>query len=285
MIFYIQQIENNILGCPFDFQYELLNSIDYQVNFRNQSDIKYIFTKDFTFNNVNVPYLSEDNIQHLSFKEYAGKNFIPVGSVEFVINFIKSVYGDKYVPKPLNVPYCLNSYTNRDIINIILTDDNRSHIIDSIKRLFKCLDDNNSVMIKSNEIIKFKNNGLNNVDVLNNKNDYPNGEYQISCSIPIESEYRCFISNGKLCGIQNYSGNFEKFPDVTIIHEIIDNYTKSNLAPIAYTLDIGVQDSHTFIIECHDFFSCGLYGFSNYNKLPFMFSQWWYQFKINNKLI
>ena len=47
-------------------------------------------------------------------------------------------------------------------------------------------------------------------------------------------------------------------------------------APVAYTLDIGVEKYRgTFIIECHRFFSCGLYGFSDHRRYPKMLSQEW----------
>ena len=61
-------------------------------------------------------------------------------------------------------------------------------------------------------------------------------------------------------------------------------------APVAYTLDIGVKwkegGNETFVIECHDFYSCGLYGFSDLNKLPFMFNRWHLEHinKAKNKL-
>jgi hypothetical protein len=49
---------------------------------------------------------------------------------------------------------------------------------------------------------------------------------------------------------------------------------KYKSAPIAYTLDVGVNDKDgTFIIEIHTFFSCGLYGFVNHAILPNMFYQ------------
>jgi len=54
--------------------------------------------------------------------------------------------------------------------------------------------------------------------------------------------------------------------------------------PIAYTLDVGVVNDKTYIIEVHDFFSCGLYGFSNHQILPFMFSRWFNSF-INKKTV
>ena len=38
-----------------------------------------------------------------------------------------------------------------------------------------------------------------------------------------------------------------------------------------YTLDIGVNDGGTFVIECHIMMSVGLYGFSCLKLLPLMF--------------
>lgn len=53
-------------------------------------------------------------------------------------------------------------------------------------------------------------------------------------------------------------------------------------APIAYTLDVGISDGKTVVIEVHDFFSCGFYGFSDHTIIPFMFSRWFIEY-INYK--
>ena len=80
---------------------------------------------------------------------------------------------------------------------------------------------------------------------------------------------------GEIVGLQNYAGDFMSFPDTYKIQQMIDAYIK---AQIAYTLDVGIFGNDTFVIEVHDFFSCGLYGFSNHNILPFMFSRWFNEF-------
>ena len=98
--------------------------------------------------------------------------------------------------------------------------------------------------------------------------------YQFSQVILIDSEWRAFVYKGKLVGLQNYCGEFTLFPDVEKIKEMIKAYKS---APIAYTLDVGINANGTFVIEVHDFFSCGLYGFSD-SSLPFMFSQWFHQY-------
>ena len=37
------------------------------------------------------------------------------------------------------------------------------------------------------------------------------------------------------------------------------------------TKNTKVNEKETFIIEVHDFYSCGLYGFNQLNRLPYMF--------------
>lgn len=50
-----------------------------------------------------------------------------------------------------------------------------------------------------------------------------------------------------------------------------------------YTLDVSVFNNKTSIIEVHDFFSCGLYGFNDFRHLPFMFYRWFNEYINKNK--
>ena len=50
------------------------------------------------------------------------------------------------------------------------------------------------------------------------------GNYQISDIITIESEWRAFVYQDKLVGLQNYSGAFDEFPDVSVIKSMINAY-------------------------------------------------------------
>ena len=53
-------------------------------------------------------------------------------------------------------------------------------------------------------------------------------------------------------------------------------------SPHAYTLDVGVtENGETVVIEVHDFFSCGLYGFLRTDKLPYMFWRWYFYYVKN----
>jgi hypothetical protein len=180
-------------------------------------------------------------------------NLIPIGNVEFVCNYLNKYYG--LIPKPKNIPIELMAYnfTGRTVINGTEKDINGKQFVKS-----------NDKIKSFTEICKTA----------------PKGNYQISELINIESEWRAFVYEGKLVGLQNYSGKFDVFPDVNKIQEMILAYTSQ---PVAYTLDVAISNSNTVIIEVHDFFSCGLYGFSNHTILPFMFSKWFNSFIHNKK--
>jgi hypothetical protein len=85
-----------------------------------------------------------------------------------------------------------------------------------------------------------------------------------------------------LVGLQHYLGDFKLFPSIHKIHEMIYQYRDN--VPVAYTLDVGIlhNSDDTVVIEVHDFFSCGFYGFSDHRVIPFMFSRWFNEY-INKK--
>jgi hypothetical protein len=173
---------------------------------------------------------------------------IPIGSVEFVCDYLKTCYG--LMPSPKNIPIELmdEKWTARTVIN-----GNEKDIT-------------GEKFVKSNDKIK---------SFTEICSSAPAGNYQISDLIDIESEWRGFVYKGRLIGLQNYSGEFDVFPDVHRIHRMIDAYGSQ---PIAYTLDVAISQGQTVVIEVHDFFSCGLYGFDDHKNLPFMFSRWFFDF-------
>lgn len=223
-----------------DFSFALIEAIKYHNWYNNENIYSYIFQ---------IGDYYESHKEDL-------KNIIPIGSVEFVLKYLNDYYGIKNV-KPINIPDELNrnKYTKRNIWNFYPYKDNR-YI-------------NKKVFVKSKHQIKGYSGIVKYTDV-------PTGEYLVSDLIDINSEWRSFVFKNELVGLQNYSGDFTIFPDVELIKNMISDYGNNG----AYTLDVGINDKDgTFIIECHDFFSCGLYGFADYRVLPLMFINTW------NKLI
>lgn len=176
------------------------------------------------------------------------RDFIPVGSLEFVLEFLE-YHGIS--PKPINVPQTLYGFVNRNIINI-----RRSTVRgDCFGNFF----DGPNCFVKSEETFKNGQNGLRKT-----WNTIPSGNWQVSSEVKIDSEWRIFVLNGKILDVRCYSGDPWLLPQKSCVERMIHNYSD---APRAYTLDVGVNSGGTFVIEVHDFFSCGLYGFNQPQNL------------------
>jgi hypothetical protein len=216
------------------------------INGKVKHDFSFTLLESIEFQN----WLRDDKSFEVYFTdEPTMPNYIPIGSVEFVSKYIYDYYNLRI--KPVNVPLELidERYTGRKVIN--------GTERDIIGEKF----------VKSNDKIK---------SFTKICKTAPEGNYQISDLIDIKSEWRAFVYEGKLVGLQNYSGEFDVFPNVKKIKSMINAYKTQ---PIAFTLDVAISNNDTtVVIEVHDFFSCGLYGFSDHKILPFMFSKWFNSF-------
>lgn len=221
------------------------------INGKVKHDFSFILLESIDFQN----WLRNDKSFETCFTDEPTKpNYIPIGSVEFVSKYITDYYG--ITPKPKNIPLELigKNWTGRTVTN--------GTEKDIIGEKF----------VKSNDTIK---------SFTEICKTAPEGNYQISDLIDIESEWRAFVYEGKLVGLQNYAGEFSIFPNVDKIKAMINAYKTQ---PIAFTLDVAISNNDTVIIEVHDFFSCGLYGFSEHKILPFMFSKWFFSFVGGQKI-
>jgi len=188
-----------------------------------------------------------------SLTDHIPKVGIPVGSVEFVSETLKSrMYP---VPKPKNVPVELRHFAGRTILD----GNENSH-----KRPGGA-----SWFVKSNDVIKYPTRFVDSHDLLDV------GRYQFSSIVDFETEWRAFVWRGQLVGLQNYAGDFCLFPEVSRIRKMIKAYVD---APCAYTLDVGIVNGETCLVEVHDFFSCGLYGFADLQLLPLMLGGWYKEY-------
>lgn len=250
MKFLIQKVNGKILH---DFSFTLLQSVEFHKWLKNFDRIKVKYL-DTTYD-LDHPVVDFDKIGFSSMH----KDYVPVGSVEFVMAYLKLFHD--LTPKPRNVPEELYDFAEREIWNGTET----SIIKNGRKNLF----------IKNNDKIK------GHVELVDKEFPLPKpGNYQISEWISIDSEWRAFVYKNKLVGLQNYCGEFTKFPDPERINAMIRAFQFAP-APIAYTLDVGVNENSTFVIEVHDFFSCGLYGFADHSILPQMFHRWFHEYTTN----
>lgn len=226
------------------------------------------------------------------------KEICPVGSLEFCLDYYKKLGIEL---KPMNVPenlfhLAIGSGYNGSMKNINVekyledifkknnyTEERKEHLI------YK---HNANMFMKSESKFKWKGNGLYTTfyDFFSSPYYDPTDRYQMtSYCASIEDEWRIFVYEKKILDIKRYA--FEdvltiNLPDKKVIDEVLE---KVDLP--AYSFDLCVFDYNkpnfavpedssllkrdkwykTRIVEVHDFFSTGLYGFDDYSKLPYMF--------------
>lgn len=242
------------------------------------------------------------------------QEYVPVGSVEFVRAFACLYYMSHYkeqpgsgldavlkdgIIRPINVPVELQPtlYSGREIYDVPTG-------MDALSICTKLSDTGKLWQrwhVKDLDVIKHPDNKF--YDVLVDRNngmmtcecrlgedgksvtkvfDYNFAKViegkQISNVVPdIVSEWRIFVDKkdlrGPVVGCENYAGDPIAFPKHDRIMQFIEEYKSS---PDIYTLDVMV-DRHgsTWVLECHEFFSCGLYGFQ-YMNIPHMLDRAWF---------
>lgn len=271
VVFIIQTVGGKVVH---DFSFEMERAISYQAWLN-------------TYDDTDVHYTDKDNLENVieeikqSQTDIKEDKIIPLGTVEFVMSFVEKMFGEgtsKYI-KPLNVPEPLFPYAQRHIKNITVDEQHPLNIDD-----FK----GGQLYIKSNDKIKADENGLYcNKEKISQ--EIVNGNYQVSEMIQesdklygyyIASEWRCFVHRDELVGLQNYQGDFTQFPNVNTIEEIIYAYEWDfgyGIGKKAWTFDVGVLETgETVLIEAHEFFSCGTYGFEDHNNYYYMIISAWY---------
>lgn len=214
-----------------DFSFALVEAIEYQ-NWRNAGLHSYEFVDSSP---------TPDCVFDI-------RSYVPVGTIQFVSEFLVRYHDIKGV-RPINIPKQLRT-------------------LDFLKRNVEFTHKKDLVLVEK-KFIKSNQNLKGYVEITNSTDFIPDVELLVSDLIDIDAEWRCFVYNRKLVGLQYYSGDFCIFPDVEFVKECIEVYSD---CPPAYTLDVGVnKQDGTFVIEVHNFYSCGLYGFNDSRILPQMF--------------
>jgi len=171
-----------------------------------------------------------------------------IGSVESTTKFFEACEID--VPNYLGYPEELNIFLNREMRVTKL-----GLLFQQFPKFPYFIKPKNDVKLFTGEVIT-KHSQLEALKDYYGATDET--EVYLSAILPkIGAEYRCFVHEEKLVGIQYYSGDFTRFPDVQTINEMINAYKNANCA---YTLDVGVLGHQTVLIEVNDMWAIGSYG-------------------------
>jgi len=219
---------------------------------------------------------------------YGSKLLVPVGTVEFVTQFFKEV-GVTVLPR--NVPTSLYNKASR-ILGVFTRQELETKFEGGIGGYLR-------LHYKDHTRIKgFR--GIWNTMA----NTPPDGcalKLEMSIEVDFTTEWRIFVYKGNIEDIRNYAGDPFHIPSRSWVMDCIDAFKKE--APIAYTLDVGyckpewssiTTDNRLLcsarykegweVVEVHDFFSCGLYGFNPNETYLHMLHAWFYE-KLNQEII
>lgn len=209
------------------------------------------------------------------------KNDIPVGDLKFVSLFLSRFCGvDKM--NPIEVPPELQRYDvvkrNYSIVKGSEIPNSGHYFVKDVSHLknFSYQGDLKYLQVKDYEDIQNSRDRSAYIVDSTLRIDSDN-LYQLSELVDFISEYRCFIKDGKVLGIQYYIGDPLVTLDESMIKELLSwvgIYSNSKYAPKSYSMDVGILDKdgvkQLALIEIHPITSLGLYGFYDLS-LPKMY--------------
>lgn len=167
------------------------------------------------------------------------------------------------IPPPLDYPEELTSYLGRTVHQSTLGEVHKAFIQDESKPVF--IKPVIHKMFTGHTIERFRD--LAETTYLDQ--DQP---VWVSSIVNFVSEYRCFVHDGTLTGIQRYYGDNWVLPAKPWVTAMIQKYKS---APIAYSLDVGVTDKgHTLLVEVNDYYSLGDYGHSRLSYTEACVARW-----------
>ena len=238
------------------YGYTAIEAIEYQ-NWRQREKVyDYVLNNDMGFTSHGKAGAPEA-IEY----DYLSKNHIPVGSAEYTLAWL-SLMGCGEV-RPLNIPKEMRSYLSRECVT---TSELSGYT--------------GEWMVKDAIVIKSDSNGF-----MKLPREVHGNYFMTQWIDDVISEWRLFVFNKEIVGMRCYSGNEWVTPDKAYCERVVSSYSKKT-----YTLDVMVYPNRnkpmesnihndwmhrlliTDIVEVHDFFACGLYGFEDYKNLPRMWS-------------
>lgn len=184
---------------------------------------------------------------------------IPVGSLQFVETWLKAYWNIDHI-NPIEVPPCLRTdeFLKRDYRIVPFADIPKSGqvFLKDASRLKQF----GRVVYLDRENIE---DGLWNpyAEGTGDQNIHLDQShlYQVSEVVPIDTEYRVYVQDDTIQAVAHYNGDPCIFPDIHLVKKMIGMYASQQDRPGAYTMDVAVNRTGTFLLEVHPWVSVGLY--------------------------
>lgn len=187
------------------------------------------------------------------------KGMIPVGTIDFVTEYVKYAYGVEK-ENPIEIPTYLRTdeFLKRDYR--ILTS---SELPKQGKYFFKDVS-----QLKAFGSVLYADYFIND-DLFDYKRVSEwdstlvldrNHLFQVSSIYDIKAEYRVYVICGEIEAICCYNGDCTVLPDISLIKKAVGLIKVNEKFLRSYTIDVMVGNKGTAIIEIHNFTSVGLYS-------------------------
>lgn len=180
--------------------------------------------------------------------KFIKEDVVPVGSIDFVNDFVSRKFGKTLIPRKINSfpKYLLNRNMTTNVA--------------------EACGYGSEVFVKDNENFKqlvgiYQTSSL---EVLSHTREIVYSEV-----INILSEYRIFVHNYEIVGIKHYLGDVYKIPKMSYLKDVVDYIQDLD----TYSFDVAVTVKGEALLEVHDIFSVGLYGFDERCIMPQMFNR------------
>lgn len=87
----------------------------------------------------------------------------------------------------------------------------------------------------------------------------------------IDAEWRVYVHDGEILGVKHYFGDWEKPVPADFIKQVVKTYKP---CPIAYGVDIGINNEYAFVIESNDGCNLGNYGLDSIHYGEMIVARW-----------
>jgi hypothetical protein len=202
--------------------------------------MKYLLQKgDFMMKekrSIKMLNLSFDLVAYEDLEKYT-EPYVPVGTVEFTNHYC--ALNKISLPENISYPPELTKYLGRNI---------RQDIFENVK---------------DEEFVKPIQTKLFTGAIKRDLTERVENNTKVWVSDPVEfaAEYRCYVIDGKVVAHSRYDdGDDEILFDYYVVDEMTKSYYNQ---PIGYSIDVGVSNGKTVLVEVNDGWSLGLYRWGN----------------------
>ena len=99
-------------------------------------------------------------------------------------------------------------------------------------------------------------------------------DIEVWCSEKVNflAEWRIWILDGKIIGINPYRGRWDLYPDPKVLQQAVNAY---HSAPRAYALDFGITDKReTLLVEVSDAYALSSFGLDSVLYTKILITRW-----------